>query len=286
MDTSARAAAASFVRRSVGEQNSRVIATISTGGDVDRLVGDCPTAAFSGCGLCRLLVPGSSLSRMSEEPLPSERADQPTPRSTAAGWLHFGGARESWRGRGLRPPAGDCPVSPAILRRCVRSGFPDLSFRASPIAHSSSQPIEHSAMAVDVGSMSRCHTASSGARVLVVDDDPNVLTLLLRWLRHWQLEATVAQDGVEAMRLIEGGETYDVMLIDRQMPRLDGIELLRRLRCRSEVAPTKAVLMTGSAFERVAALRAGADEYLPKPFGMAELLGVFAALGVAVGVRQ
>jgi DNA-binding response OmpR family regulator len=111
--------------------------------------------------------------------------------------------------------------------------------------------------------------ASPAARttVLVVEDDPGIATQLVRGLRRGGYDADHVMTGGEALRW---GEP-DVVLLDLALPDTDGVEVCRQLRQRSPVAII-VVTARGEEPERVLALDAGADDYLVKPFGLAELL--------------
>jgi DNA-binding response OmpR family regulator len=104
-------------------------------------------------------------------------------------------------------------------------------------------------------------------QVLVVEDDPGIATQLMRCLSHGGYAADHVMTGQDAL---SRGEP-DVVLLDLALPDIDGVEVCRRLRQRSSVAII-VVTARGEEPERVLALDAGADDYLVKPFGLAELL--------------
>ncbi|MDQ6875811.1 MAG: response regulator transcription factor [Actinomycetota bacterium] len=104
-------------------------------------------------------------------------------------------------------------------------------------------------------------------RVLVVEDDPGIADQLARGLRRAGHEVKVVRTGAAAL----SAPACDVVLLDLGLPDLDGLEVCRRLRERSAVA-ILAVTARGEQSDRVAALDLGADDYLVKPFGFAELL--------------
>lgn len=107
-------------------------------------------------------------------------------------------------------------------------------------------------------------------RILVVDDDPAISRLLSTNLRARGYEVTVAIDGDEALRLIEG-ELFDLIVLDIMMPHLDGVEVCRRVRDWSRV-PIIMLSARGDENDKVRCLDLGADDYLTKPFGIAELI--------------
>jgi len=111
------------------------------------------------------------------------------------------------------------------------------------------------------------------ARILVVDDEPDLAAILANRLRRAGYEVAVAGDGVAALEAI-GRERPDLALLDVQMPRLDGLETVRRLRAVAATAAMPVIVMTANAeaADRTRALASGADACLAKPFETAELL--------------
>jgi two-component system response regulator MprA len=114
-------------------------------------------------------------------------------------------------------------------------------------------------------------------RVLVVDDEPAVRQALDRALRFEGYETEMAGDGLGALSAI-AERPADAVVLDVAMPRLDGLEVCRRLRAAGD--PTPILLLTArvAVSERVAGLDAGADDYLVKPFALEELLARLRAL--------
>ncbi|MGY6022641.1 response regulator transcription factor [Streptomyces spinosirectus] len=104
-------------------------------------------------------------------------------------------------------------------------------------------------------------------RVLVVEDDRGIADSLVRGLR----QAGYTVEGVRRGRDALAAPTPDVILLDLGLPDIDGVEVCRRLRARSDAAII-AVTARGEEADRVVALDEGADDYLVKPFGLAELL--------------
>jgi DNA-binding response OmpR family regulator len=116
--------------------------------------------------------------------------------------------------------------------------------------------------------MTATAAAEPGAlRVLVVEDDPAIADSLVRGLRQVGYDA----DGVGTARAALTRPPSDVVLLDLGLPDMDGVELCRRLRQRSDPAII-VVTARGEEADRVLALDEGADDYLVKPFGLAELL--------------
>jgi two-component system, OmpR family, response regulator MprA len=114
-------------------------------------------------------------------------------------------------------------------------------------------------------------------RVLVVDDEPAVRQALDRALRFEGYETEMAGDGLGALSAM-AERPADAVVLDVAMPRVDGLEVCRRLRASGD--PTPILLLTArvSVSERVAGLDAGADDYLVKPFALEELLARLRAL--------
>jgi two-component system KDP operon response regulator KdpE len=107
-------------------------------------------------------------------------------------------------------------------------------------------------------------------RVLVVEDEPGLSRALAITLRARRYEVEVARTGAEALDAA-AGRAPDVVLLDLGLPDMDGIDVLAALRGWSQ-APVVVLSARQSGGEKVAALDAGADDYVTKPFGMAELL--------------
>lgn len=116
---------------------------------------------------------------------------------------------------------------------------------------------------------------SSRTKVLMVEDDPNIVDLIRANLTVRGFDTVVSTDGSRVLRLLET-ESPDIVLLDLMLPAADGIELCRRVRERSSVGVI-VVSARGGERDKVAALNAGADDYLTKPFGIEELLARIAA---------
>jgi two-component system response regulator MprA len=114
-------------------------------------------------------------------------------------------------------------------------------------------------------------------RILVVDDDRAVRESLRRSLAFNGYTVDLAEDGVEALDAI-ANERPDAVVLDVMMPRLDGLEVCRQLRSTGDDLPILVLTARDSVSERVSGLDAGADDYLPKPFALEELLARLRAL--------
>ncbi|NLU82450.1 response regulator transcription factor [Rhodococcus sp. HNM0569] len=112
---------------------------------------------------------------------------------------------------------------------------------------------------------------NDSASVLVVDDDPDVRTSLERGLRLSGFSVVTAGDGREALRVVEEMQP-DVMVLDMNMPVLDGTGVVTELRAKDNNIPVCVLSARNSVDDRIAGLEAGADDYLVKPFVLAELV--------------
>jgi len=110
--------------------------------------------------------------------------------------------------------------------------------------------------------------ANGSARILLVDDEQSIQTLLSYPLRKDGYHVTSALDGTEALQRFEDGR-FDLVILDLMLPRLDGVEVCRQLRSRSQV-PIIMLTAKGSETDKVAGLEVGADDYITKPFSMRE----------------
>lgn len=114
-------------------------------------------------------------------------------------------------------------------------------------------------------------------RVLIVEDDADVVRYMVKGLKESGVIADHAVDGVTGWRMAVAG-TYDVIVVDRMMPELDGLELVRRLRAAGIQTPVLFLSALGKVDDRVSGLRAGGDDYLVKPFAFSEFLARIEAL--------
>jgi two-component system response regulator MprA len=115
------------------------------------------------------------------------------------------------------------------------------------------------------------------ARILVVDDEPAVQNALSRALSLEDYEVAQAVDGLEALECL-GAVAYGAVILDIAMPKMDGLEVCRRLREGGDTTPVLILTARGEVDDRVAGLDAGADDYLVKPFALRELLARVRAL--------
>ena len=108
-------------------------------------------------------------------------------------------------------------------------------------------------------------------RVLLVEDNPKLVRSLVAGLSEAGMVVDSVSDGLHADQILQT-EDYDAMVLDLALPRLDGIEVLHRARARSNDVPILILTASGELPERVRSLNAGADDYLLKPFELAELV--------------
>ncbi len=115
-----------------------------------------------------------------------------------------------------------------------------------------------------------CATTNLVRQVLLVDDDIELCTLMSDFFAEHDFAVEAVHDGRRGLaRVLEG--SYDLVILDVMLPILDGFEVLKQIRRRSEV-PVIMLTARTAQHDRVSGLNAGADDYLPKPFGPEELL--------------
>jgi two-component system OmpR family response regulator len=107
-------------------------------------------------------------------------------------------------------------------------------------------------------------------RVLLVEDEPLIADFVARGLREGGHVVDLAANGPDGLHLAQN-ERYDAWILDRMLPGLDGMELLRQLRAQGHGTPALVLSSLGEVEQRVEGLRGGADDYLAKPFAFAEL---------------
>jgi PleD family two-component response regulator len=116
-------------------------------------------------------------------------------------------------------------------------------------------------------------TASGGGTILVVDDDPDIARFVEINMRLEGFDVRIARDGEEALASV-AEELPDLVLLDVMMPRIDGVEVCRRLRADPATAHLPVIMLTAKSLsaDKVVGLTAGADDYLIKPFDTLELV--------------
>jgi len=109
------------------------------------------------------------------------------------------------------------------------------------------------------------------SKILIVEDDEAIATGLALNLKLAGRITAIARDGVEALAQIEA-EDFALVLLDINLPRMNGLEVLAALRRADNIVPVIVVSARDGEYDKVAALRLGADDYVTKPFALAELL--------------
>ena len=129
---------------------------------------------------------------------------------------------------------------------------------------------------------------NTARRVLVVEDDPDIGRLVTLQLAELGCESRLIDDGVAALAEAQEGR-YDLVILDIMLPRMDGLQICRRLRGAERYTPILMLTAKSSEIDRVLGLELGADDYLTKPFSMLELAarvkGVFRRAEVAAAAR-
>jgi DNA-binding response OmpR family regulator len=115
-------------------------------------------------------------------------------------------------------------------------------------------------------------------KILVVEDDPTVGPYVKRGLEEHQNQVDLVDDGLEALRLASGG-LYDLVVLDLRLPGMTGLEIVRTLRDRGVTTPILILTAQDAVDFKVQTLRAGADDYVTKPFAFEELLARVEAIG-------
>ena len=113
-------------------------------------------------------------------------------------------------------------------------------------------------------------------KVLVADDDSNVLEIIRLFFEKQQIEMIEATNGLDAVNLVEA-ENPDIVILDVMMPKLDGYEACREIRKKSDI-PIIMLTAKGEEFDRVLGLELGADDYVTKPFSPRELVARIKAI--------
>jgi two-component system OmpR family response regulator len=108
-------------------------------------------------------------------------------------------------------------------------------------------------------------------RILIIEDDREAASYLVKAFREAGYVADHAADGLDGYAMAEAGD-YDVLVVDRMLPKLDGLSLIRSLREQKVETPVLILSALGQVDDRVKGLRAGGDDYLPKPYAFSELL--------------
>jgi two-component system OmpR family response regulator len=115
-------------------------------------------------------------------------------------------------------------------------------------------------------------------RILIIEDDSDAAGFLAKGLRESGHAADIAGDGRDGL-IQAAAEAYDVLIVDRMLPKLDGLSLVQHLRATGNTTPAVFLSALGEVDDRVQGLRAGGDDYLVKPYAFSELLARVENLG-------
>ena len=121
-------------------------------------------------------------------------------------------------------------------------------------------------------------------RILIIEDDTDAATYIAKALGEAGHVVDMAANGEDALEI--ASDSHEVLIVDRMMPKLDGIQLVEQLRGDGVVTPVLFLSALGKVDDRVEGLRAGGDDYLVKPFAMAELIARVEALGRRRGTPE
>src|ERR1700761_6084316 len=127
-------------------------------------------------------------------------------------------------------------------------------------------------------------TRPSAMRLLIIEDDRDAADYLVKAFREVGHVADHAIDGEEGLALALDGQ-YDVLIVDRMLPKRDGLSVIGALRSKSVETPVLILSALGQVDDRVKGLRTGGDDYLAKPYAFSELLARVEALARRRGSR-
>jgi len=133
--------------------------------------------------------------------------------------------------------------------------------------------------------MSLPYSVAAAMRILVIDADPVTADALAKSFRSVRQQVESVSDGPRGL-MIAATSTYDLIILDRDLPGMDGLSLVKTLRQTGTMTPVLFLTSRGSVDDRVAGLEAGADDYLPKPFDFSELLARARALARRAPIQR
>ncbi|MGZ6019017.1 MAG: response regulator transcription factor [Phenylobacterium sp.] len=114
-------------------------------------------------------------------------------------------------------------------------------------------------------------------RILIIEDDVDAAAAMVRGLTEGGYDCTHAADGEAGLAVARDGG-FDVLIVDRMMPKLDGIQVVTTLRREGDATPVLFLSALGEVDDRITGLKAGGDDYLVKPYAFAELIARVEAL--------
>jgi two-component system OmpR family response regulator len=122
-------------------------------------------------------------------------------------------------------------------------------------------------------------------KVLLIEDDQSIADYVAKGLRESGHVVDICGDGRTGLYAV-AEQAHDVVVLDRMLPHVDGMTLLQTMRAAGNASPVLLLTALGEADDRVDGLRKGADDYLPKPFSLQELIARVEALGRRLGATQ
>ena len=141
---------------------------------------------------------------------------------------------------------------------------------------------------IDVSNMSK-PSFTAYQSILLIDDDDELSDMLKSYLETMGYEVTLAPDGEAGLKLATGIGNFDLILLDVMMPKMDGFDVLKKLR-QTHLTPVLMLTAKGDDYDRILGLELGADDYLPKPFNHRELVArikaIFRRLDLGSQVKQ
>lgn len=108
-------------------------------------------------------------------------------------------------------------------------------------------------------------------RVLVIEDDPNIIELIKIHLKDLNFEVVTASDGMSGLKTFED-QPFDLVILDLMLPKLDGLEVCRRMKKKREITPILMLTAKSEEIDKVLGLETGADDYMTKPFSVREFI--------------
>ena len=146
-------------------------------------------------------------------------------------------------------------------------------------------PIQSSQSSYQANSVHKGDAHSMKKRFLVVEDEPDIASLLSLHLRDLNADVVTVGDGLDGLEHALN-EQWDAILLDLQLPRMDGLELCREIRAQAGTVPVMMLTSRSTELDRVLGLEIGADDYMVKPFSIPELKARVKALLRRAAISQ
>lgn len=122
-------------------------------------------------------------------------------------------------------------------------------------------------------------------RILVIEDDPTVGQYIVSGLKDSGHDVEIADEGLKGLRAATAGN-FDVLVVDRMLPKMDGLTLIETVRMAGNTTPVLILSALGEVDDKVQGLKAGGDDYLAKPFAFLELLARIEALARRASIKE